>query len=77
MLTRSAENHIEEILPGQAYQMLLQQIYRPMDGDSMLQTMKLLDEMMKKTKFYRLGCNMSPEAAGVAFEGMGREKTED
>ena len=26
--------------------------------------------MMQNTRFYRLGCNMDPEAARVAFEGM-------
>jgi len=36
----------------------------------MLQTLKLLDNMKKNTKFYRLGCNMNPEAARVAFQGM-------
>ncbi|MBQ8845894.1 MAG: hypothetical protein IJ006_01995, partial [Lachnospiraceae bacterium] len=35
ILTRSEENRIEEILPGEAYQMLLQQTYRPRDGASM------------------------------------------
>ena len=43
----------------------------------MLQTLELIDKMMKNTRFYRLGCNMSPEAARVAFEGMNGEKTED
>lgn len=70
ILTRSTENHIEEIQPKEAHQMLLQQCYRPMGGEAMLQTMRLLDGMMQNTRFYRLGCNMNPEAARVAFEGM-------
>ena len=73
VLTRSEENHIEEIQPLAAYQMLLQQTYRPMDKLAMAQTMKLMDTLMKNTKFYKLGCNMSPEAARVAFEGMAQE----
>ena len=73
VLTRSEENCIEEIQPKAAYQMLLQQTYRPADGAAMLQTMKLIDEMMQNIRFYRLGCNMSPEAAKVAFEGMAKE----
>ncbi len=75
ILTRSEENRIEEISPGEAYQMLLQQTYRPRDGASMLQTLKLIDGMMKNTGFYRLGCNMDPDAARVAFEGMNRGLT--
>lgn len=70
ILTRDKVNHIEEIEPREAYQMLLQQTYRPMDKASMVQTLKLIDGMMKNTRFYRLGCNMNPEAAKVAFEGM-------
>jgi hypothetical protein len=74
VLTRDKENHIMEILPRDAYLMLLQQTYRPMDGTSMVQTMKLIDGMMKNTRFYRLGCNMESESARVAYEGMNREK---
>lgn len=70
ILTRATNNHIEEIRPAEAYQMLLQQTYRPADIGAMVQTMKLIDEVMKKTAFYRLGCNMEPEAAIVAFKGM-------
>jgi hypothetical protein len=77
LLTRSDENCIEEILPGEAYQMLLQQTYRPADRCAMIQTMGLLDMLMKKTGFYRLGCNMEPQAALVAFEGMNTKKTEE
>ena len=73
VLTRSEENRIGEIQPKDAYQMLLQQTYRPADGAAMLQTMKLIDGMMENTRFYRLGCNMSPEAAEVAFDGMTKE----
>lgn len=73
VLTRDKVNHIEEIEPREAYQMLLQQIYRPIDKAAMAQTLKLIDGMMKHTRFYRLGCNMEPEAAKVAFEGMNGE----
>ena len=70
VLTRDTNNHIEEIGPENAYQILLQQTYRPMNQAAMLQTLKLVDGMKKNTKFYRLGCNMNSEAARVAFQGM-------
>lgn len=73
VLTRDKVNHIEEIEPREAYQMLLQQIYRPADKAAVAQTLKLIDGMMKHMRFYRLGCNMEPEAAKVAFEGMNGE----
>ena len=70
ILTRDKVNHIEEIQPIAAYQMLLQQTYRPMDKMAMIQTLGLIDEMKRQAKFYKLGCNQNPEAAKIAFEGM-------
>lgn len=70
ILTRAEDNSIEELRPKEAYQMLLQQTYRPKDAKAMMQTLKLIDKIMKKTRFYRLGCNRELEAAKVAFEGM-------
>lgn len=70
ILERGKENHIEEIGAKEVYPMLLQQTYRPMAQASMIQTLKLLDGLKEHIKFYRLGCNMQPEAARVAYEGM-------
>lgn len=70
VLTRACENHIEEISATQAYQMLLQQSYRPMEKGAVVRILELLDVLIKNTKFYKLGCNMNKEAAEVAFEGM-------
>ncbi|MBE6853837.1 MAG: hypothetical protein E7505_10280 [Ruminococcus sp.] len=72
VLSRDSINHIEEAEPKKVYPLLLQQTYRPMDKISMIQTLKLLDLLVKNVKIFRLGCNMSPEAARVAFEGMNR-----
>lgn len=74
VLTRNDNNYIDEINPREAYQMLLQQSYRPINQGAMMQTLRLIDLLMQKTKFYRLGCNMNPEAAIVAFEGMNKEE---
>ena len=70
ILTRDAENHIEPVTRQQAYTMLLQQIYRPVDGLLMMKTLTLLDRLADGVKLFRLGCNMEKEAAKVAFEGM-------
>ncbi len=70
VLTRDKDNHIEEIEPQEAYRMLLQQCYRPADSKALVQSLKLIDGLMKNTRFYRLGCNMEPEAAKVAYAGM-------
>ena len=70
ILNRSADNHIEPISFEQAYNMLLQQVYRPADMLKMAKTLELVDRLADSVKLYRLGCNMDISAAQVAFEGM-------
>ena len=33
----------------------------------------LLERLSKNVKLYRLGCNMEPEAAKIAYQGMQEE----
>ncbi len=70
ILNRSADNHIEPISFEQAYNMLVQQVYRPADMLKMAKTLELVDRLADSVNFYRLGCNMDISAAKVAFEGM-------
>lgn len=70
ILTRAAENSIVPITKQEAYAMLLQQVYRPADAVQMQKTLLLIDRLAEQTALYRLGCNMDPEAAEVAFNGM-------
>lgn len=70
ILTRAKENSIVRISKAEAYPMLLQQVYRPQDAGQMKKTLTLLDRLAAHTAFYRLGCNMEPEAAEVAYNGM-------
>lgn len=74
ILERGEQNGIQRITPGEAYPMLLQQVNRPRDPQPMLKTLQLLDVLISTVGLYRLRCNMEPEAARIAFEGMnGRE----
>jgi len=70
ILTRAAENSIVSISPGEAYPMLIQQIYRPSDMAKMQKTLALADMLAEQTALYRLGCNMDISAAVTAYEGM-------
>ena len=70
VLERGAQNHIERIGPKEAYPILLQQTYRPDSREAMLQTLTLLDRLLKTATFYRLFCNMEPEAARLSYETM-------
>ncbi len=70
ILGRSENNTIHSISGHEAYAMLLQQVYRPSDSEKLLQTLRLIDLMIKKVKLYKLCCNMELSAAEVAYNGM-------
>lgn len=70
ILERGAENAIRPISSGEAYPLLLQQVYRPGDPAVLGLTLKLLDGLLTQVRLYRLACNLDPAAAQVAYDGM-------
>ena len=72
ILERAEENSIVKITRSEAYPMLVQQAYRPVDIAAMQKTLSLIDKMADSVELFRLGCNMDPDAARVAYEGMNR-----
>ena len=73
ILTRSEKNHIQRISKKEALPMLCQQIHRPADPAALANTLALVNKLGTGVPLYRLGCNMEPEAARVAYDGMNRE----
>ncbi len=73
ILERSETNWIHPVSPEEAYPVLLQQIYRPMDVPAVQKTLDLIDGLMRQVCFYRLGCNISLEAARVSYQAMSGE----
>lgn len=73
ILTRGVENEIEPISPKDALPALLQQTYRPVTPDGMMQVLRLAAKLTEKVGFYLLKCNMEQTAAQVAFDGMQRK----
>ena len=71
LLQRGEQNAIRRISAREAFPRLMQQVYCPQDRAAMTQTMALVQALTKRVKFYELACNMDPDAARVAFEGMG------
>lgn len=70
ILTRSKTNHIERISKKEALPMLCQQSYRPCSPIGTQKMLALVDRLGSSVPLYRLGCNMEPEAALVAYHGM-------
>lgn len=73
ILRRGRENMIREITAHEAYPMLMQQCYRPMDTKAMTATMQILDQLKGIMSFYELYCNISKEAVEVAYNAMKAE----
>lgn len=69
-LERSEENHIQKESLKKFVPVALQQIYLPDDPEAMLDMLGLIEGLLSRVGLYRLGCNMDPEAAIVAYEGM-------
>ncbi len=72
ILERSSDNHIEKITRAEAYPRIMQQVYRPNDISALQKTLELIDRMIGRIEFYRLGCNMDISAAKVSYEFMSR-----
>ena len=73
ILTRSKTNHIERISKKEALPMLCQQSYRPCSPIGAQKMLALVNRLGSSVPLYRLGCNMEPEAAQVAYHGMNHE----
>ena len=72
-VTRSQENRVEPISPRELFPLLLQQTYSPEDPAAMAQTLAIVERLSRKVQLLKLGCNMDPEAAEVAFRGINFE----
>lgn len=73
ILERGMTNEINRIPASKAVFMLIQQSSRPRNAEKMSRYMELLDSITRGVSFYRLSCNMEPEAAEVSFAEMSRE----
>ena len=74
IIERAEQNSIERIGFGEALKTLLAQSYVPGDG-SIMDTLTLLGKV-KNVHYFRLHCNMEPEAALVSYRGMHEEGIE-
>lgn len=72
ILERGEINRIAEVSPQEAVFMLLQQSNRPQNRALLPQYMDLLDRLSRTVWFYRLHCNMDPEAARLAYTEMSK-----
>lgn len=73
-LERAENNSIRQIGADEAVVRLFHQILTPQDMETMDALFPLLDRTLKEIPCYLLGCNVSEEAAEVAYKGMTNNK---
>ncbi len=69
-LERGKENHIESIAATEGFMPMLKAIYHSKEAEREACILQSLQRIRQKTSFYRLWCNMEPNAATVAYECM-------
>lgn len=70
ILERGVENEIARDSFFDAYPFILNQTYRPDDEQGMRKTLELVNQMMGVVPVYRMKCNISEEAAQMAYDTM-------
>ena len=71
IMERGEENIIQKIPMVEAFPILLQQIYRPVDTDKMKKTLKLLQKLDGKVAFWRFQCNnYKDDCFQVAYKAL-------
>lgn len=70
VLERSPENFIEPLPAEKAVYALLNQTLRPEDPAAMSALLGHIDRVTENIPMWRMGCNISTEAAGLAYEVM-------
>ena len=69
-LERSENNFIEKIDASGAILKVMKQIILPTDEETLDSLFPLIEKMLLCVPTYRLGCNISEQAAEVAYNGI-------
>ena len=76
-LERATENRIDKIPLDEAASLIMKQILIPKDAIGAIKTFELVDKMINTVGCWRLGCNISVEAAEIAYKAMSGGKNEN
>ena len=72
-IERAPENEIKELSPEASAERIMKQILMPRDAVGAIKTLDLIDRMLKNTKSWLLSCNISTQAAEIAYNAMSKE----
>lgn len=71
-IERAPENSIEKISTADSATRLMRQILMPTDAEGAIHTLSIADELLKSVSSWLLRCNISDEAAIIAYEAMSK-----
>ncbi len=74
---RSLENRIAKMELAEAATRIMKQILIPKDAMGAINTFEMVDKMLNNVNCWVLGCNISTEAAEVAYKAMSGGKDEN
>lgn len=72
IIKQGKTNSIVRLQPSEAINHLMRQVYMPRDAASLSKTLALLGQMIEKTPFYELTCDISQDAFKTSFNEMTR-----
>lgn len=70
ILERAEDNSITALVPMSQFPKILTQTYSNSSPEFMKKTLRLIDMLLHTVEVYKLGCNMNPDAARIAYQGM-------
>ena len=70
LLSRSEENSIEPISSNEFNKFLIRQVYLPKNSEGILSSLDFADKLFTQVPLYHLKCNISTDAALVAYEAI-------
>ena len=73
-LERGEENHIVAISNTEGFMPMLKAIYHSKEAEREACILRSLQHIRQKTSFYRLWCNMEPDAAVISYTGMNNNR---
>lgn len=73
-IERSETNGIARMTPSAVLGRIFHQLLMPQDEESLERFMNMIEKMIDTTPCYLLRCNMEPQAADVAWQGIQEDK---
>ncbi len=74
-LVRGEENSIRLLSTLEAFPRLLSQVFKPSGEEKLHQTITLLEHILERTPINELACNISLEAANLAYTTMAKSRS--